>query len=54
MKPAAKYGIAAAVVIVLLAAAGAFWFLRDDAPDEVDLDDRRRLGRGQHHDHRSR
>mgnify|MGYP003521665513 FL=1 len=38
MKPAAKYGIAAAVVIVLLAAAGAFWFLRDDAPDEVDLD----------------
>lgn len=38
MKPAAKYGIAAAVVIVLVAAAGAFWFLRDDAPDEVDLD----------------
>lgn len=38
MKPAAKYGIAAAVVIVLLGAAGAFWFLRDDAPDEVDLE----------------
>jgi polyisoprenoid-binding protein YceI len=39
MKPAAKYGIAAAVVIVLLGAAGAFWFLRDDSPDEVNLAD---------------
>lgn len=38
MKPAAKFGIAAAVVVVLLGAAGAFWFLRDDAPDEVSLD----------------
>jgi polyisoprenoid-binding protein YceI len=38
MKPAAKYGIAAAVVIVVLGAAGAFWFLRDDSPDEVSLD----------------
>ncbi len=38
MKPAAKYGIAAAVVIAALVAAGAFWFLRDDAPDEVDLE----------------
>lgn len=39
MKPAAKYGIAAAVVLVVLAAAGAFWFLRDDSPDEVSLTD---------------
>lgn len=38
MKPAAKFGIAAAVLVVLLGAAGAFWFLRDDAPDEVSLD----------------
>lgn len=38
MKPAAKYGIAAAVVIVVLGAAGVFWFLRDDSPDEVSLD----------------
>jgi polyisoprenoid-binding protein YceI len=38
MKPAAKYGIAAAVVIALLVAVGGFLFLRDDAPDEVDLD----------------
>ena len=39
MKPAVKYGIAAAVVIVVLGAAGAFWFLRDDSPDEVNLAD---------------
>ena len=39
MKPAAKYGIAAAIVLVLLGAAGAFWFLRDDSPDEVNLAD---------------
>lgn len=39
MKPAAKYGIAAAIVLVLLGAAGAFWFLRDDSPDEVNLTD---------------
>ena len=39
MKPAAKYGIAAAVVIALLVAVGGFLFLRDDAPDEVDLAD---------------
>ena len=38
MKPAAKYGIAAAIVIAFLIAAGGFWFLRDDSPDEVDLD----------------
>ena len=38
MKPAAKYGIAAAIVIAFLVAAGGFWFLRDDSPDEVDLD----------------
>lgn len=41
MRPAPKYGIVAlaAVVLVALAATAAVWFLRDDAPDEVDLDD---------------
>lgn len=38
MKPAAKYGIVAAIVLIVLVAAGAFWFLRDDSPDEVNLD----------------
>lgn len=38
MKPAAKYGIIAAVVIVVLGAAGVFWYLRDDSPDEVSLE----------------
>jgi polyisoprenoid-binding protein YceI len=38
MKPAAKYGLIAAVVIVVLGGLGVFWFLRDDSPDEVSLD----------------
>ncbi|MFN7148089.1 MAG: YceI family protein [Microthrixaceae bacterium] len=38
MKPAAKYGLIAAVVIVVLGGLGIFWFLRDDSPDEVSLD----------------
>lgn len=37
MKTPAKVGIAAAVVVVALLAAGAFWFLRDDAPATADL-----------------
>lgn len=38
MKPAAKYGLIAAAVIVVLGGLGIFWFLRDDSPDEVSLD----------------
>lgn len=38
MKPAAKYGLIAAVVIVVLGGLGIFWFLRDDSPDEVSLE----------------
>jgi len=38
MKPAAKYGLIALVVVLVAGAAGVFWFLRDDSPDEVDLD----------------
>jgi polyisoprenoid-binding protein YceI len=38
MKPAAKYGLIAAVVIVALGGLGIFWFLRDDSPDEVSLE----------------
>jgi polyisoprenoid-binding protein YceI len=38
MKPAVKYGLIAAAVIVVLGGVGAFLFLRDDAPDEVSLD----------------
>ncbi len=38
MKPAAKYGLIAAAVIVVLGGLGAFLFLRDDSPDEVSLD----------------
>ncbi len=38
MKPAAKYGLIALVVVLVAGAAGLFWFLRDDSPDEVDLD----------------
>lgn len=37
MKTPAKVGIAAAIVAVVLVAAGAFWFLRDDAPDKADI-----------------
>ena len=38
MKPAAKYGIAAAAAIVILGAVGAFFLLGGDSPDEVDLE----------------
>jgi len=38
MKPAAKYSVIALVVVLVIGAAGAFWFLRDDSPDEVDID----------------
>ena len=38
MKPAAKYGIIAAIVVVVLVGVGAFLFLRDDSPDEVSLE----------------
>ncbi len=38
MKPAAKYGLIALVVVLVVGAAGAFWYLRDDSPDEVDID----------------
>ena len=38
MKPAAKYGLIAAAVIVVLGGLGIFWFLRDASPDEVSLD----------------
>ena len=37
MKPAAKYGLIALVVVLVAGAAGVVWFLRDDSPDEVDL-----------------
>lgn len=38
MKPAARYGIVGAVVVVALVGVGAYLFLRDDAPEEVSLD----------------
>lgn len=38
MKPAAKYGIVAAVVVLLLVAVGAFFVFGGESPDEVDLD----------------
>lgn len=38
MKPAAKYGLITLAVVVVALAGGAFWFLRDDAPDEVSID----------------
>lgn len=38
MKPAVKYGLIAAAVIVVLGGAGIFLFLRDDSPEEVSLD----------------
>ncbi len=38
MKPAAKYGLIALVVVLVAGAAGVVWFLRDDSPDEVDID----------------
>lgn len=38
MRPAAKYGLIALVVVLVAGAAGVVWFLRDDAPDAVDLE----------------
>ena len=38
MKPAAKYSLIALVVVLVAGAAGAFWFLRDDSPEEVDIE----------------
>lgn len=38
MKPGAKYGLITLAVVVVALAGGAFWFLRDDAPDEVSID----------------
>lgn len=38
MNSNAKIGLGVVVVLVVLAGAGAWWFLRDDAPDEVSLD----------------
>lgn len=38
MKPAVRNGLIALVVVLLAVGGGVFWFLRDDAPDEVDLE----------------
>ena len=38
MKPAAKYGIGIAALVVVLGGVGLFLFLRDDVPAEVSLE----------------